>query len=80
MEDVTAPADGAATLIDGIARHLSHPALGRVAHNSGDPHTSRLQVKKEKNIVRDETTPSQNLEREAVRAANTASGVRIPAM
>src|ERR1041385_7372927 len=66
MQKVTTPTDGAGRVIDYIASDLRHPAFGRVPGDAGERNTPRLQVQKEEDVIRNETTPGQDLNREEV--------------
>src|SRR5689334_20711366 len=66
MQEVTTPTHGGGRVIDYIASDLRHPAFGRVPGDAGEGNAPRLQVKKEEDVIRNESTPGQDLNREEV--------------
>src|SRR5690349_15513349 len=64
MQEVTTPTDRAGLVIDYIASDLRHPAFGRVPGDTGEGNAARLQVEKEEDAIRNETTPGQDFNRE----------------
>ena len=66
MQNVTTPTDHAGRVIDYIASDLRHPAFGRVPGDTGEGNAPRFQVQKEEDVIRNETTPGQDLNREEV--------------
>jgi hypothetical protein len=53
-------------LVDRIASHLRHPGFGGVSGNAGEGNAPRIQVEKEEDVIRNETTPGQDLNGEEV--------------
>ena len=68
MQEVTTSTDSTRGLIDSIASHLSHAGFGRVWRDAGEGNASRLQAEKEEYVIRNKTTPRQDLNREEVRS------------
>src|SRR4051794_28373485 len=58
--------DRTSRLIDGIAGHLRHPGFGGVSRNAGEGNTPRIQVDKKEDVIRNETTPGEDLNGEEV--------------
>ena len=70
MQHVTALPNSSRRVVDGIARHLSHPCFGGMARDAGKGDAPALQIEEEKDVVGAEPTPSQHLDREQVAAGN----------
>src|ERR1051325_2420181 len=66
MQQVMTSTDRTSGIIDSIASHLRHPGVGGVSGDAGEGNAPRLQVKKEKHVIRNETTPGQDLNGEEV--------------
>ncbi len=66
MQEVTPPSDRAGRVIDYIASDLRHPGFGGVPSDTGEGNTPGLHVEKEEDVIRNQTTPGQDLNREEV--------------
>jgi hypothetical protein len=61
MQQVATSAHRTSGLIDCIASHLCHPSFGGVSVYAGEGNAPALQVKKEEDVIRNETKPRQGL-------------------
>ena len=68
MQHVTALAEPSIPVVDGVARHLSHPGLGGMARDAGKSDTPALQIEEEEDVVGGKPTPGQHLDSEKVAA------------
>ena len=66
MQQITTVTDRTRGLIDSIASHLRHSGFGGVSGDAGECNALRLQVEKEEDVIRNETTPRQDLSGEKV--------------
>ena len=66
MQEVRTPTDRARRGIDYIASDLRHPGFRGVPGDTGEGNAPGFQVEKEEDVIRNETTPSQDLNREEV--------------
>src|SRR5690349_6937397 len=66
MQEVTTPTDRAGRVIDYVASDLGHPGFGGVPGDPGEGNAPGLQVEKEEDVICNEATPSQHLNREEV--------------
>jgi len=66
MQQVTTPKDRTRGLIDSIASHLRHPGFGGVSGAAGQGNTPGFEEEKEEDVIRNETTTSQDLNGEKV--------------
>lgn len=53
-----------------VARNLLHPFFCRVSSNAGKDDSSRLQLNREQNVIGDQPSPGQDLNRKEVHACN----------
>ena len=68
VQHVTALPEPSRRVVDGVARHLSHPGFGGMACDAGKSDAPALQINEEKDVVGGEPTPGQNLDCEEVAA------------
>ena len=66
MQQEKSLTDRTSGLIDRIASHLRHPGFGGVSGNAGEGNAPRIQVEKKEDVIRNETTPGQDLNGEEV--------------
>src|SRR5207302_6356791 len=64
--------EDAVDLVNGIARHLYHPLLGRMSGDSRQGDASRLQMKKEQDVVSRQSTPREHLDGKEINACQNS--------